>query len=48
MRMTNRFAWLIMPLPFSIGMTEVEAVLKDMARPLALSGTDWDAGRLLR
>jgi hypothetical protein len=28
-----RFAWLRMPLPFSMGMIEVEAVLKDSTRP---------------
>ena len=46
--MTHRFAWLIMPLPSRIGMTEVDAVLNEIASPLAVSDVDGDVGRLLR
>jgi hypothetical protein len=37
----------MMPFPFRIGMTEVDEVLKDMARPLAVCGEDDGVGRLL-
>ncbi len=46
-RLAHRFAWLMMPLPFRIGITEVDAVLNDMASPLAVSDSDGDVGRLL-
>jgi hypothetical protein len=37
----------MIPLPFRIGMTEVDEVLKDIARPLAVGGEDGGVGRLL-
>jgi hypothetical protein len=43
----HRLAWLIIPFPFSIGITEVDEVLKDIARPLAVYGEEGGDGRLL-
>jgi hypothetical protein len=37
----------MMPFPFNIGMTEVDEVLNDIARPLAVCGEDDGDGRLL-
>jgi hypothetical protein len=36
----------MMPFPFRIGMTEVDEVLNDIARPLAVYGEDDGDGRL--
>lgn len=43
---SHRLAWLINPLPLSIGITEVEAVLNDTTMPSEVKGTGGD-GRLL-
>jgi hypothetical protein len=37
----------MIPLPLRIGITEVDEVLNDMARPLAVYGEDGGDGRLL-
>jgi hypothetical protein len=37
-RDTDRFAWLMMPLPLNTGTTDVEAVLKEMMRPSVVKG----------
>jgi hypothetical protein len=37
----------MIPFPFRIGITEVDEVLNDMARPLAVCGEDGGDGRLL-
>jgi hypothetical protein len=36
----------MIPFPFNIGITEVDAVLNDMERPLAVYGEDCGEGRL--
>ena len=41
-----RFAWLIMPFPLRIGMTDVDAELNETAKPSVVKGTDGE-GRLL-
>ena len=42
----HRLAWLMRPLPFRIGITEVDAALKDTAIPSEVNGED-GGGRLL-
>lgn len=42
----HRLAWLIKPLPFNMGMTEVEAALKDTTIPSEVKGTGGE-GKLL-
>ena len=42
----HRLAWLMRPLPFRIGITEVDAALKDTAIPSEVNGEE-GGGRLL-
>jgi hypothetical protein len=41
-----RFAWLIMPFPPKMGITDVDAVLKETTSPSDVNG-EWLDGRLL-
>jgi hypothetical protein len=45
-KLNHRFAWLIMPFPLKIGITEVDAVLNEMTRPSEVNA-DLRGGRLL-
>jgi hypothetical protein len=40
---SNLFAWLMMPLPFMKGITDVDAVLNETTRPSAVKG-DFGSG----
>ena len=45
-KLNYRFAWLMIPFPLKIGMTEVDAVLNEMTIP-SESNADLCGGRLL-
>ena len=41
---THRWTWLMIPLPFRMGMTEVEWVLNDSTRPSVVNVDDGGGG----